>query len=118
MEVVRSPPCVVALVGWALEYPVVYVQDEGDDGDGEADKGWEGRGNCLGGVGLRVVRIFVRREGEMEKEEARALLSFSLPEGMVDEKKVVEHLQAVFERRVGSRVSIVVEGIVLGLVVL
>jgi hypothetical protein len=55
----------------------------------------------------------------MENEETRALLSFSLPEGMVNEKKVVEHLQAVFESRVGSgRVSIIVEGVVLGFVAL
>ncbi|RUS22395.1 hypothetical protein BC937DRAFT_89443 [Endogone sp. FLAS-F59071] len=48
------PLCLIALTGWILEYPIIYIQNEEQEGErGE----WQSRSNCLGNVRLTVVRL-------------------------------------------------------------
>lgn len=51
----------VALTGWALEYPVIYQTHDPDEAtlDLELDE-WEVRPNCLGSIRLNVVRVWLR----------------------------------------------------------
>lgn len=64
------PTFMVALTGWALEYPVIYTTHLiTDDPESELDE-WEVRPNCLGSQLINVTQVWI---------EDHMLLSFSCP---------------------------------------
>ena len=71
------PSYMVALTGWLLEYPVLYMtHDETDELDHELDE-WEIVPNCLGDRPLSLVRVWLLGDSFWHDY---MLLSYSYPE--------------------------------------
>ncbi|KAI8141600.1 hypothetical protein BJV82DRAFT_618386 [Fennellomyces sp. T-0311] len=71
------PSYMVALTGWLLEYPVLYMTHHESDGiDHELDE-WESVPNCLGDRRLSLVRVWLLGDSFWQDY---MLLSYSYPE--------------------------------------
>lgn len=89
------PPFMVALTGWALEYPVIYTTHLiTDDPEKELDE-WEPRPNCLGSQVLNLVQVWL---GD------HMLLSFSFPLVSLSQQ-VSENIQINLENKLNMRVK-------------
>jgi hypothetical protein len=89
------PTFMVALTGWALEYPVIYTTHLiTDDPEGELDE-WEVRPNCLGSRTLNVIQVWI---GE------HMLLSFSCPYSLYNET-MEQHLKLKIDQRLDDVAS-------------
>lgn len=80
----------VAMTGWALEYPVIYtthaISDKFDD---ELDE-WEQRPNCLGNQPLQLVEYYLADH---------LLLSYSYPMNVIDNNEFIFQLKAKVDQR-------------------
>lgn len=84
------PTCMVAMTGWALEYPVIYTTHEiSDKFDDELDE-WEQRPNCLGDQPLQLVEYYL---GD------HMLLSYSYPMTVIDNNEFVFRLKDKVDQR-------------------
>lgn len=100
------PTCMVALTGWLLEYPVIYLtHDEGDPYDLELDE-WEVRPNSLGDERLHLFQISVDHlYDDTEGEYSLILVSFTCPDRIVrlvsdtSVEKIVQDCQARYQAR-------------------
>ncbi|ORZ00129.1 hypothetical protein BCR43DRAFT_484720 [Syncephalastrum racemosum] len=100
------PTCMVALTGWLLEYPVIYLtHDEGDHFDLELDE-WETRPNSLGDERLNLFQISVDHlYDDTEGEYSLKLVSFTCPDRILrlvsdtSAKKIVENCQERYQAR-------------------
>ncbi|RUS25504.1 hypothetical protein BC938DRAFT_472057, partial [Jimgerdemannia flammicorona] len=86
------PSCLLALTGWLLEYPTIYVQDS--DQDAERCE-WDSRGNCLGNVTLTVVRVKLLGGNDGRDHP---LLSFSFPSDLVSATEAAGLVRKTEER--------------------
>ncbi|KAF7729986.1 hypothetical protein EC973_003399 [Apophysomyces ossiformis] len=91
------PPFMIAITGWALEYPVVYTlhSEAEDDPRIEWDE-WEPRANCLGGQPLTVIRVLIHG---LDKT-SYPLLSFSYPTQLI-----TTDVQALVREKMEPRVA-------------
>ncbi|KAI7907340.1 uncharacterized protein BX663DRAFT_548395 [Cokeromyces recurvatus] len=73
------PPFMVALTGWALEYPIIYTTHlETDDPEIELDE-WEPRSNCLGNQRtLNLIQVYLKDH---------MLFSFSYPSSLLQRQQ-------------------------------
>jgi hypothetical protein len=86
------PTFMVALTGWALEYPVIYTTHLiTDDPEGELDE-WEVRPNCLGSRALNVTQVWV---------QDHMLLSFSCPCSLFNDT-MEHHLKFKIDQRLAQ----------------
>lgn len=90
------PKYPVALVGWLLEYPVMYCLDLAENADAR---------NCLGSCPLLLFVICMERE-QCRKTEATEIMRFSVPECLCDKhvKRAIAQLLVTLEGRLGCRV--------------
>jgi hypothetical protein len=96
--VVPTLPCfMVALTGWLLEYPVVYVCHQVDEVLDE----WEPRGNCLGNLPLEWIQIQIRIG-----QQVHPLLSFTFPCHLFDKNMLVAQVRDKFASRLDSSMSL------------
>lgn len=117
------PTCMVALTGWALDYPVVYVSHRDGDNETTEDE-WELKPNCLGNQPLHVIRVSL-----MDLPWAppnHALLSFSYPVALLTLEEqhqlqsdmVSKIQQRIVEGNLDARVSLTMEHVTLDRVAL
>ncbi|KAI8096785.1 uncharacterized protein BX664DRAFT_346820 [Halteromyces radiatus] len=104
---VSNLPCfMVALTGWLLEYPMVYVCHQVGDIFDE----WEPRVNCLGNIPLVWVKLQIQEKQLMStRQQPYSLLSFTYPTCILptakEQQQVVDHLRNIFSARLSSYCS-------------
>ncbi|CAO3703406.1 unnamed protein product [Rhizopus stolonifer] len=85
------PKCMVAITGWALEYPIIYTTHEISDGPEDELDEWEVRTNCLGNRCLEVIQCWIADH---------MLLSFSYPLCLIDSgEKITRDLELKMNKR-------------------
>ncbi|KAI8329317.1 hypothetical protein BC941DRAFT_443225 [Chlamydoabsidia padenii] len=103
--VVSTLPCfMVALTGWLLEYPVVYVCHQVDEVLDE----WEPRTNCLGNLNLEWIKlqILMVEPGQQQKQQQHyPLLSFTCPSHLLSEATQQDRLVSQVRMKFSSRLS-------------
>lgn len=81
------PTCMVSMIGWALEYPIVYTTHVPTDQPQDQLDEWETRTNCLGARQLQLVQLWLADH---------MLLSYSYPiisdlDNLLDVQAKVNH---------------------------
>ncbi|GAA5801553.1 hypothetical protein HPULCUR_007001 [Helicostylum pulchrum] len=85
------PTCMVSIIGWALEYPIVYTTHLPTDQPQDELDEWETRTNCLGARQLQLVQLWLADH---------MLLSYSYP--IISDLDNLLDLQAKVNHRLTS----------------
>ncbi|KAI8365949.1 uncharacterized protein BYT42DRAFT_549945 [Radiomyces spectabilis] len=98
------PPYMVALTGWMLEYPVIYVSHvDQDDPNVELDE-WEPRTNCLGGQPLQVIGVWLHNNHSPLSKDYK-LLSFSYPQDVIHSSDHRLSIETALEHKMRRRLQ-------------
>ena len=74
------PTCMVAITGWALDYPIIYTTHLDTDTWDDAFDEWEVRTNCLSNQPLYLVELYL---------SDHMLLSYSCPVSMTTNMETI-----------------------------